>query len=338
MDRYHVLVVTNLWPTEADPGYGAFVKAQMESLRPLGVDYDVLFINGRESKTNYVRAIGEVRQRVRERHYDLVHAHFGLSGWVACFQIRVPIVVSFMGDDVLGRPTRTGHITLYGRLLQFSSFFLARLVPGVIVKSHEMKRRLWLSSAHVIANGVDLELFQPMDQAAAREALGLDPGKKYVLFPYDPAEERKRFDLVKETVARARAHFRELELLLVRGEPQQRMPLYMNAADMLVLASMLEGSPNAVKEAMATNLPVIAVPVGDAPEVIGSTEGCHLVPRDAEAITDKIVEVCRRESRTRGRDQVGDLSMEKVAHQIVSVYAMVVAAARKRRQPAGRTA
>ena len=55
MAQYRVLVATNLWPDETDPGYGAFVKEQMESLRPLGVEYDVLYIHGRESRWNYLR-------------------------------------------------------------------------------------------------------------------------------------------------------------------------------------------------------------------------------------------------------------------------------------------
>ena len=334
MAEYRVLVVTNHWPTADDAGCGAFLQAQMESLRPLGVQYDVLFINGRQSKRNFLRAIGEVRRRVSKGHYHLIHAFFSPSGWVACFQFRIPIVVSFDAGEVLGRPTSRGRITLYGRLLQFSSLFLSRLVSGVIVKSQEMRRTLWLGSAHVIPKGIDLELFRPMDQVAAREVLGLDRAKKYVLFPYDSADVRKRFDLVEEAVARARAYFRELEILLVQGEPQQRMPLYMNAADMLVMASMFEGSPNAVKEAMATNLPVIAVPVGDVPEVVGSTEGCYLVPRDAGSITDKIVEVCRRGSRTQGREWVADFSFENVANQIVSVYAEVAAGGKKSREPA----
>ena len=68
----------------------------------------------------------------------------------------------------------------------------------------------------------------------------------------------------------------------------------MNAADLLVLASQFEGSPNAVKEAMATNLPVVAVNVGDTAGLIGQTEGCHLVSRHAGEIAAKIVEVCRK--------------------------------------------
>src|SRR5713226_7267164 len=135
MASYRVLVVTNLWPYQADPGYGSFVQAQMESLRPLGVEYDVLFINGRESRWSYLRAVGDMRRRLRARRYDLIHAHFGLSGWVARCQGRVPVVVSFMGDDVLGQPRHDGSITPLGRFYQASSWVLARLVSSVIVKS-----------------------------------------------------------------------------------------------------------------------------------------------------------------------------------------------------------
>ncbi len=324
MSTYRVLVVSNLWPTEADPGFGSFVEAQMESLRPLGVDYDVVFINGRESRWNYWLGICEIHRRLRSTRYDLVHAHFGLSGWVARLQFRLPVVVSFMGDDVLGQPRRDGGITLIGHFYQISSFILARLAAAAIVKSPEMRRQLRLARARVIPNGVDLELFRPMDQNEARRRLGIRPGKKLVLFPYDPNEQRKRYDLVEAAVARARRDLQEIEILHARGVPQRQMPLYMNAADVFVLASLFEGSPNALKEAMAVNLPVITVDTGDAAELIGATEGCYLVARDAEVIAARIVKVCRRGGRTEGRTWISRLSMEKVAQQIVNVYAEVL--------------
>jgi glycosyltransferase involved in cell wall biosynthesis len=98
------------------------------------------------------------------------------------------------------------------------------------------------------------------------------------------------------------------------------MPFYINAADVFVLASVIEGSPNAVKEAMASNLPVITVDVGDALELIGPTEGCHLVPREVEVMASKIVEVILHGTRTRGREWIARLSIENVAQQIVGVY------------------
>ncbi len=329
MASYRVLVVTNLWPTAEDPGYGSFVEAQMESLRPLGVEYDVLFVNGRQSRWNYLAAIYELRRRLRQNRYDLIHAHFGLSGWVARCQFCLPVVVSFMGDDVLGRFRRNGRISLYGRLLQGSSFLLARMVSAAIVKSSEMQSKLRLPSARIIPNGVDLALFHPIDKIEARQALGLDEKKKYVLFPYNPREERKRFDLIEAAVRRARSEEPELEILHAQGAPRERMPLYMNAADMLVLASLAEGSPNAVKEAMAVNLPVIAVNVGDAWDLIGETVGCYGVEREAGAIARKMVEVCRYGRRTQGRERIARLSMENVAGRVVEVYAEVLA--RKRR-------
>jgi glycosyltransferase involved in cell wall biosynthesis len=328
MASYRILVVTNLWPTEADPGYGSFVKAQMESLRPLGVDFDVLFINGRESRWNYLRGIGQLRRQLRADRYDLIHAHFGLSGWVARWQLRLPMVVSFMGDDVLGRPARSGRITPGGHFLRLSGFILARMVTTVIVKSSQMATRLRLPRAHVIPNGVDLGLFRPIEQGNARNALNLDPAKKFVLFPYNPQEARKRFDLIQAAVSLARERIPNLEILVARGKSQDQVALYMNAADVLVLASMFEGSPNAVKEAMATNLPVITVDVGDAPDLIGPTAGCYVVPREAPAIAGKIVEVCRRGERTQGREWIRKLSMESVAQQIVNVYEETLASCR----------
>ncbi len=320
MAAYSVLVVTNLWPTEVDPGYGSFVKAQMESLIPLGVNFDVLFVNGRESRWHYLRGVRQVQERIQSKPYDLIHAHFGLSGWVARWQRRVPLVVSFMGDDVLGRPARSGRITLAGHVLRISGYFLARRVDAVIVKSRQMADVLGISNAYVIPNGVDLNLFQPMEQAVARKALGIDLQKKFVLFPYNPGEARKRFDLIQAAVAKARADVPGLEILVARGLAQEKVALYMNAADVLVVASVLEGSPNALKEAMATNLPVVTVDVGDAADLIGPTEGCYLVPREATAIAKRIVEICLRGGRTSGRDWISRLSMEKTAEQILRVY------------------
>lgn len=325
MASYRVLVVTNLWPTEADPSYGCFVRAQMESLRPLGVEYDLLFINGRESRWNYARAARQLWKRLRINQYDLIHAHMALSGWVARCQMSLPLVVSFMGHDVSGKIGGSDQIPLYGRFCQASSYILARLVSGVIVKTAELKRQLRLDSAHIIPNGVDPNLFKPMDHAEARRELGLDASRKLVLFPFDPARMLKRYDLVEAAVSRAKEQVPELEILRVQGLPQSQIPIYMNAADALVLASQSEGSPNAVKEALAVNLPVVTVDVGDTADLISGTEGNYVVPRDAEAMAAKIVEVCRRGGRSQSREQIKRLSMEKVAEQIVEVYANVLA-------------
>jgi glycosyltransferase involved in cell wall biosynthesis len=320
---YRVLAVTNMWPNEADPSFGSFVQDQLESLRPLGVDYDVLFMNGRQSRWNYLMGIGELWRRVRAKHYDLVHAHFGLSGWVARFQLGVPLVITFHGDDVLGRPAADGHITPTGRFFQASSFLLAPLASAVIVQNRQMRRALRLESAEIIPCGIDLELFRPMDRDEACRTACLDQRKKYVLFPYNPQEQRKRFDLIEAAVAKAREQMPQLEVLQVRRKPHSEMPLYMNAADVLVMASVIEGSPLAVREAMATNLPVVSVDVGDAVDLISEGDGNHIVPRQLDALAAKIIAVCSRGERSHSRERLGPYSMPATAKRILDVYSRV---------------
>jgi teichuronic acid biosynthesis glycosyltransferase TuaC len=325
MPEYRVLVVTNLWPTEADPSYGAAIRAQMESLHTFGVDYDVVFVDGRASKLNYLRGIFEVRRRLAARKFDLIYAHFGLSGWVARFQWKVPVVVKFMGDDVLGQFDWRGRITLMGRFYQISSIVLARFLEGAIVMSHEMKQKLRRKDACIMPPGVNLEVFRPLDRDECRRTLGLDAGRKYVFFPYDPAVARKRFDLVQESVKLARVEVPELDILQVAGIAQKELPVYYNAADMLLLPSQAEGSPNAVKEAMAANLPVICAEVGDVRELIGPTEGCYIVPREAPVIAQKIVEVLRRNARTNGREWIAKWSLQGAASKVLGVFDQAMA-------------
>jgi len=323
MPLYRVLVVTNMWPDEADPSFGIFVREQMESLRPLGVEYDVLVIDGRSSRWNYLRAIFELRRRLRANSYELIHAHFGLSGWVARFQFRVPLVVTFHGDDVLGKFNFRGRITLLGRFFQLTSIILSRLASAIIVQSSEMRSVLRLGAAHVIPCGIDLNLFRPTERMEARKTLGLDLARKFLVFAYNPAEARKRYDLIKAAMERARETVPELEILHVRGKPHAELPLYLSAADVVVIPSMAEGGPLVTKEAMATHLPVISVNLGDVANLIRDGEGNYLVRRDVGEIAERIVEVCRSGIRGNSRHRLEPFSMEAAAQKIVEIYAAV---------------
>ena len=94
-----VLVLTNMFPSASKPAYGVFVRDQVEDLRALGVDVEVLAIAGDETRLNYARAVSELRRALARRPADLVHAHYGLAGAVALTQGRVPVVTTFHGSD-----------------------------------------------------------------------------------------------------------------------------------------------------------------------------------------------------------------------------------------------
>lgn len=317
-------MVTNMYPTADNPAYGAFIKSQIDSIAAAGHDVEVLFIDGRESRWNYVTAVAKLRRMLRGGRYDLVHAHYGLSGMVARAQRRCPVVVSFCGDDLLGTPNGRGGITLKSRALAWLGQLLARSADGVILKSEQMRERLVFSSAKnsaaVIPNGVDLELFRPMDRDAAREELGLDPDGHYVLFPSPPHERVKRFDLAEAALAAARQTCPDLEMRVLYGQPQRVVPVYMNACDVMLLTSDSEGSPNVVKEAMACNLPVVTVDAGDAGRVIEGTRHCHLARREAGDLADNMILVLAAGERSDGRTRVGHLGLGAVAERVLDVY------------------
>src|SRR5450755_427150 len=97
-----ILTLTNMYPTEADPTFGTFVGDQVEALRRHpGVERcDVLFVDGRSSRRNYVMGFEELRSALRRAPVDVVHAHYGLSGAIAVSQRRVPAVVTYHTGDL----------------------------------------------------------------------------------------------------------------------------------------------------------------------------------------------------------------------------------------------
>jgi len=321
-----ILVVTNMYPTDERPNFGSFIKTQVDSLKARGVESDVLFINGNESPLNYLWAIFRLYWRVYTRRYDLVHAHYGLAGLIARFQIRYPLVVSYCGDDLYGSASFSGMPSRSTLFLAWWNKQLARWVDGVIVKSKAMASMLPGVHVEVIPNGVDFDVFRPMDMLQCRKELGLDKNKLYVLYPYKKSCVRKGFRVIEAAVAKFnQTNERRMDILDVYGVSNGKIPLYMNASDVIVLASLWEGSPNAIKEALACNTRIVATPVGDVAELIEGVDGCVLCERDAEDIADKLMQVLALPAKTEARETISRLRIDSIAERVIAVYCRVLA-------------
>jgi len=302
-----VLVLTNMYPHAKNPSLGIFVKQQVESVRNLGVDVDVLFVNGPESKLNYLRGTVDVARLVAAERYDLVHAHYVFSGYVARAQFRCPIVLTHHGIEAL---------TGWQRYLCKA---ITPLVDRVIAVSAQVKSVIGNPKIRVIPCGVDTELFRPGDVVASRRALGLPRDRKLILWAAAMRPE-KRLDRAQRAVALLQERLPEAELVVASGKAPPQIPIFMNACDALVLTSEAEGSPQVVKEAMACNLPVVSVDVGDVAEVIGRTSGCYIASKDPADIALKLEAALRQGQRTDGRDAIEHLSLANTASQIIDVY------------------
>jgi teichuronic acid biosynthesis glycosyltransferase TuaC len=315
------LVVTNMWPSPAAPARGSFVRDQVAALRALpGVEVEVFaFPPG-----GYARAALGLRRRYRGRDFDVVHAHFGLTAWPALALRGVPHAVTLHGTDV--RHPRSGRITRaalpFMDLVATASASLADEMGGAPNGRRRGARRFALRSPRlaVLPCGVDTRRFAPLSRALARERLGLDPAEPCVLFPADPARPGKRADRARDAAGGTRL------LTLGRVEPAE-VPLWVNAANAVLVPSDAEGFGLAVLEALACDVPVLATPVGAHPAMLEGIAGtlCAAFDRDTwrAALEPHLASA---DPRVQGRARATSWSAERMARRVVEAWSELTGA------------
>lgn len=307
-----VLVLTNMFPTTERPSFGIFVAEQVDDLRRAGVDVDVLSFDGTRDRREYLRARRRLVTRLRSADFDLVHAHYGLTGAIAASQRAVPVVTTFHGGDYTGQAHWQTVV----------SWVVARLTAPVVV-SAEGLRRLRLRKAQVIPAAVDTERFSPLDRAEARRSLGWEEGS-YALLLGARGLQNKRADLFDAAVAIARGTVPGLRGVALEGFGRDEVRLVMNAVDVAVMCSDTEGSPVAVREALACATPVVGVEVGDVENVLRGLPGCALVERDPERLAEGIIAALAVGRPAELRARAEETSRTLIARRLVNLYAELV--------------
>jgi glycosyltransferase involved in cell wall biosynthesis len=325
-----VLHVCPELPSADKPGSMAPAARQIESLSNLGITTRIVDMRG-IPKLKYLLAIPKIRKLARE--VDVIHAHFGYCGWLAWISTRLmknrpAIVMSFMGDDLLGTPKADGSLEWPSRVQAWINRRFARRMDSVIVKSEEMAGKISSCPSQVIPNGVDMNTFRPISKQEARSRLNWESSGRYVLFPGNPENPRKGYALARAAVDFAQEKIGErIELVPLWNVVPDDVALYMNACDVMLMVSLIEGSPNVVKEAMACNLNVIGVEVGDVPQLLSNVSGCCVCARDSEEIGGKLAEQLTAPVACSGREALESrgLSLDSVARQIRNIYLSAVA-------------
>ncbi len=307
-----VLVVTNMYPNAEQPAFGTFVKDQVEALRRAGVEIDVLFVNGRKNKFEYLLSIFRLWRILLRKRYHLIHAHHAMAGFIARLQFLYPIITTYHGGEV------GAHVPCW---LRFIARKGTRMFDRIIVVN-QLERRILQNDAkvRVIPCAVNLEEFRPTSLPEARRSLGLPINKPLILWAGEYWQYEKRFELVETSLRLLKQRCTDVELVLVSGKPHSEIPVYMSACDVLLLTSRSEGSPMVIKEAMACNLPIVSTDVGDVAETIVGVDNCFLVEPTAEDVVDKLSRVLQSCRRSNGRGKIELLSVEPITQQIVDLY------------------
>jgi teichuronic acid biosynthesis glycosyltransferase TuaC len=309
-----VLVVTNFTPDEQAPQRGRWVRDQVDEVRSRGIEVDVFsFPRGR---SEYRPATRRLRALLKRERFDLVHAHYGLAGWVAKLAGAKPLLVTFHGTDV--RHELVGPLS---RRLVWRVDLVSAVSRALFAEEAGRPGLPPVPGSAVLPCGPDLERFGRLDRAQARAELGLAPDGQYLFFPANPNRPEKRHDLAAELAAACGA-----ELLVGGSIEPERMPTWINAADAVLITSNYEGFGMAAVEALACDVPVLSTPVGIAPYALAGVEGCLCAPYE----TDAWGPLARRhldtpDPRVSGAGRAQTLSAGRMAERLIEAYRDIAA-------------
>jgi len=293
------------------------------------------------------------RLRRNGSEFDVIDAHYfypdGVAAALLARRFGIPLVITARGSDVNVLP----RYRVARRLIQWA----AHEADAIVTVSAALRQRLLElgvdeAKIRVLRNGVDTDLFHPVEQAAARSMLGL--GRERVLASVGNLVPEKGHDLAIDALARIAdaillvvgdgherralvAHAERVgvanRVRFLSARPQSELVTVYSAADALILASSREGWPNVLLESMACGTPVVATDVGGVREIVcDPAAGIVVGSRHADAIAAALGQLLERPPvRADTRRHAKKYEWDETARAQTELYARV--SRRDRQQP-----
>ncbi|MCD6445266.1 glycosyltransferase family 4 protein [Candidatus Bathyarchaeota archaeon] len=285
--------------------------------------------------------------------FDLIHAHFtwpsGYAGARLSKKFGAPLIITAHGYDVYSLPFKNNA---WFERIKFSLdssdhvITVSRSNCEILVN----KLRIQEDKISIIPNGFDSNKFKPIDKISARKTLDLPLNKKIILNVANlvPIKGHRYLIEAMKNIIKVRDDAmliivgdgslkKELEnqikklgldgyIKLVGAKPHDKIPLWMNAADLFVLPSLSEGNPTVMFEALGVGLPFIGTAVGGVPEIITSKDyGLLCPPADPECLAEKILIALEKDwDREKIRKYAELFTWENIAKQVVEIYERII--------------
>ena len=289
--------------------FAPFILEQAEGLKVKGCEIDYFGLQGKGIR-GYLCNLSQLKRKINECQPDVIHAHYGLSGLFANLQRQAPVVTTYHGSDI-NEP----------KVLPLSKVAMRLSAWNIFVSTKSLEIAQPKQNYTLLPCGIDLSDLQLTEKSEAKQKLGMESGKRYILFAGAFDNQVKNAPLAQKAVSLLKDV--PAELLELKGYSREEVTLLMCAADAFLMTSFSEGSPQVVKEALACGCPIVSVDVGDVGERTKGVEGCYVTdsrrPQDLAELLQKAMSF---EGKTHGREKVmaDKLDNESVVRQLMEIY------------------
>ncbi len=273
------------------------------------------------------------------RKTQIIHAFWSASGIIA-LMVRLikprPVVITLWGSDKL-----IARVPILSKIiLSVLNTADAIICEDISLKSYLISRGFNPEKTFLIRNGVNLNLFKPQDSLEAKNSLGLNVDHKIIL-SVGSLNRTKNHSLLIDAFSKLSESNPTWNLYIIgEGEEKQNLDKqirqkglaqkifllgfkehnslsqWLNAADIFVLSSLSEGTPNALLEAMGCGLPVIASNVGGIPELIqDNIEGLLFESNSKEELAEKLNFLIQNQDQ---QEQLGKNAVKRIRNEFGS--------------------
>jgi glycosyltransferase involved in cell wall biosynthesis len=298
-----------------------FSKREVDEVRRAGLETKTFFLKTRTRPFLLTREWMRLRRELSSFKPQIVHAQYGtVTALLTVLARRAPTVVTFHCAELKPEPTIS---VLREKVGHMCSWLAALRADRIVCVSEELKNILWWCRDRVVVipSSVDLDRFLPISRREARQLLGWDQQIPIVLFYKGRKPQMKRLDRALATIEIARKTNSPIALEFLDGSTDpDDVPIYLSAADCLLCTSDSEGSPTIVKEAMACNLPIVSVDVGDVRQRLSLVDNCAIRTREPDDLAAALVSVLQSGRRSDGRMHLAEVTNHACRERLLETY------------------
>jgi len=293
----------------------SFVEEQAAWLKKLGVEIDLYLVEGK-GLLGYLKNYKTLRLKISHCKPDLIHAHYGLSGFLSVIQFSRPTIITYHGSDL--------EINGVKFLSKISMFFAKHII--LVNKKQIKKLPFFIKTYSIIPCGIQIDKFFYVKQNEARNYFGFNENEILILFSSRFTEQVKNYPLARkiiDTVNNSNSISKPLKLIEFKNYTREESNLLYNAVDLLLVTSHNETGPLVVKEALLAGCPVLSVDVGDVSVVMQLVER-DWIAHSIEEFKVKMIHILNKRERFPNMILLKKYDNKLASEKIFQIYSAIL--------------